>query len=66
MKGIQEESPHEASIKECFVAFIDILGFSQMVENDKGTGEQLKIIKCAIAEANSLTIRMLFGIKNFK
>jgi hypothetical protein len=52
MKGIQEESPHEASIKECFVAFIDILGFSQMVENDKGTGEQLKIIKCAIAEAS--------------
>lgn len=37
--------------KEAFVAFIDILGFSQMILDDRGSGEKLQIIKGAIAQA---------------
>lgn len=39
------------NIKECFVAFVDILGFSAMVQNDQGTGKNLAIIKEAISTA---------------
>jgi hypothetical protein len=53
MEGSQKQPQQEPLIKECFVAFIDILGFSQMIENDKGTGEQLKVIKSAIGEASN-------------
>lgn len=35
-------------IKECFVAFIDVLGFKEMIEQDNGTGQYLEIIKTAI------------------
>jgi len=45
--------PPDPKAKECFVAFIDILGFSQMIEEDKGEGSQLKIIKNAIDTATS-------------
>lgn len=37
--------------KECFVAFVDVLGFSQMILEDGGQGHKLKIIKDAISEA---------------
>jgi hypothetical protein len=39
--------------KESFVAFIDVLGFSQMILEDRGTGTKLQIIKSAIEEATS-------------
>lgn len=32
------------SIKECFVAFIDILGFKEMIKDDNGTGKSLSLI----------------------
>ena len=38
-------------IKECFVAFIDVLGFKEMIDRDNGTGEYLKIVKNAINDA---------------
>lgn len=37
--------------KESFVAFIDVLGFSQLIFEDRGTGEKLGIIKDAIEHA---------------
>ena len=43
-------------IKECFVAFVDILGFSEMIRKDNGTGEYLSIIKNAI-EASTKRLR---------
>lgn len=53
MKGSKKHSQQDDPIKDYFVAFIDILGFSQMIENDKGSGQQLKIIKNAINQATS-------------
>lgn len=41
----------EYKTKESFVAFIDVLGFSQMIYEDGGLGSKLKVIKDAIAEA---------------
>ena len=44
----------EHMIKESFVAFIDILGFSEMINSDNGTGNNLKVIKNAIEEATKI------------
>ena len=44
----------ETSPKECFVVFIDILGFSDLIEKDKGTGKLLAEIKNAVEEGNRL------------
>lgn len=49
-----ELNNQEYRIKESFVAFIDVLGFSQMILSDGGNGEKLKVIKDAIAEATKL------------
>lgn len=46
-----EKPKLEYKIKESFVAFIDVLGFSQMITEDGGRGEKLKIIKDAVATA---------------
>lgn len=40
--------------KECFVAFIDILGFSDMIEKDNGSGLYLKEVKNALEKGNRL------------
>ncbi len=37
-------------IKECFVAFIDVLGFRDLIERDNGTGEYLQILKTAVSK----------------
>jgi hypothetical protein len=34
-----------------FVAFIDILGFSQLVESEDGLGQSLPIVKHAVEQA---------------
>lgn len=41
-------SKGEDKIKECFVAFVDVLGFTDMIEQDNGTGKYLEIVKNAI------------------
>lgn len=46
-----EKAKLEYKMKESFVAFIDILGFSQMIAQDGGSGEKLAIIKDAISTA---------------
>jgi hypothetical protein len=46
-------------MKESFVAFIDVLGFSEMITKDNGTGEYLNIIKEAIHNGTE----MLFSRK---
>lgn len=40
--------------KECFVAFIDILGFKDFVNKENGDGAQLLLIKNAITKATEL------------
>jgi hypothetical protein len=39
--------------KECFVAFIDILGFQDMIDSDKGSGISLKIIENAVERSTA-------------
>jgi hypothetical protein len=46
-----EKAKLEYKIKESFVAFVDVLGFSHLIAEDGGQGEKLKIIKDAIATA---------------
>jgi hypothetical protein len=38
-------------IKESFVAFIDILGFQELVNQEDGSGNKLSVIKGAIEKA---------------
>ena len=52
MKEIRE-------IKECFVAFIDLLGFKDMISMDAGSGKYLEIIQNAIKKGTE-------GIENRK
>lgn len=40
----------ENRVKECFVAFIDVLGFKDMIEQDNGNGKFLEVIKKAISK----------------
>jgi hypothetical protein len=40
--------------KECFVAFIDILGFKDMILADDGSGTSLKVIKKTIKESTEV------------
>lgn len=46
-----EVSNNRIKTKECFVAFIDVLGFSQLIAEDGGTGKKLQVIKDAIDHA---------------
>jgi hypothetical protein len=41
-------------IKECFVAFIDVLGFKDMIEEDNGSGKYLEIVKNAVEKGTRL------------
>jgi hypothetical protein len=40
--------------KECFVAFVDILGFSEMIVRDGGTGVLLEKVIAAVNAGNRL------------
>lgn len=40
--------------KESFVVFIDILGFSQLIKKDNGSGKELIKVKLAVEKANAL------------
>ena len=40
-------------IKECFVAFIDVLGFKDIIEQDNGNGKYLEFIKQAIEKGTA-------------
>ncbi|GAA4466907.1 hypothetical protein GCM10023093_21800 [Nemorincola caseinilytica] len=51
---IEDNNAQEYKTKESFVAFVDILGFSQMIVEDGGKGETLKVVKDAIASATKL------------
>ena len=51
---MMKNNDQEYKTKESFVAFIDVLGFSQMILDDGGKGDKLKVIKDAISEATKL------------